>query len=89
MGSYKTKYIRVTKIKDILVDDQTDKKIRVAGDAKDLVYEYLDNAVVQACQDLVNKLPRKSKGANKGDLKRITLKPRDFENGEEEEEEEE
>ncbi len=79
MADYKAKYIRVTKVKDLLFDEQTDKKIRVAGDAKGLVYEFLDEAVKNACQDLVNKLPRKSKGPNKGELKRITLKPRDFE----------
>ncbi len=77
MAGYDVKYIRVSKIKDLLAED--DKKIRIAGDAKDLVYEFLDKAVQQACKDLIDKLPRKSKGSNKGELKRITLQPEDFE----------
>lgn len=76
MAGYEVKYIRVSKIRDLLVEG--DAKIRIAGDAKDLVYEYLDNAVEQACKDLIDKLPRKSKGDNKGELKRITLQTEDF-----------
>ncbi len=76
--SYKPKYFRVTKVKDLLVDSGTETKIRVAGDAKDLVYEYIDKAIGEACQEMINKLPRKSKGPSKGQLKRITLKPDDF-----------
>ncbi len=61
------------------MDDKTDKKIRVSGEAKGKVHEFLDTALEEACQRLIDKLPRKSKGPNKGELKRITLKPRDFE----------
>ncbi len=76
--SYKPEYFRVTKVKDLLVDEATGKKIRVSGDAKDSVYKFLDEKIREACQDLVNKLPRKSKGPEKGHLKRITLKEDDF-----------
>ena len=83
MADYTVKYIRVSKIKELLVED--DQKIRVAGDAKALVFEFLDNAVMAACKELINKLPRKSKGSNKGELKRITIQPQDFVESEAEE----
>lgn len=74
---YDTKYVRVSKVKDLFVEE--DKKIRISGDAKDLVHEYLDNAVAEAAKELINKLPRKSKGGHKGELKRITIQAEDFE----------
>ncbi len=77
MGNYTAKYIRVSKIRDLLIEGET--KIRVAGDAKDNVYEYLDKAVEAAVKELINKLPRKSKGQSKGELKRITIQKQDFE----------
>jgi len=74
---YEAKYIRVSKIRDLLAEGDT--KIRVAGDAKDKVNEYLDKAVEAAVKDLIEKLPRKSKGTGKGELKRITIQIQDFE----------
>ena len=74
--AYKPKYIRISKIRDLLVEGET--KIRIAGDAKDDLAEYLDKAVANAAKDLIDKLPRKSKGKEKGELKRITLKADDF-----------
>jgi histone H3/H4 len=74
---YQAKYIRTSKIRDLLVEGDT--KIRVSGDAKDKLAEYLDNAVAAATKELIEKLPRKSKGASKGELKRITIQQNDFE----------
>ncbi|TFH31265.1 MAG: hypothetical protein E4G98_00385 [Promethearchaeota archaeon] len=74
---YETKYVRVSKVKDLFAED--DKKIRIAGDAKDLVHEYFDKAVAAAAKELIDKLPRKSKGTSKGELKRITIQKDDFE----------
>ena len=81
MADYTAKYIRVSKIRELLIEDE--QKIRIAGDAKDLVYEFLDKAVAAGCKDLIDKLPRKSKGSNKGELKRITITKADFEEEEE------
>jgi len=77
MGNYTARFVRVSKIRDLLIEGET--KIRVAGDAKDNVYEYLDKAVEAAVKELINKLPRKSKGQSKGELKRITIQKQDFE----------
>ena len=54
------------------------KGYTTSGEAKDLVVEYLDDAVAAAVKELINKLPRKSKGSSKGELKRITLQKEDF-----------
>lgn len=74
---YEVKYVRVSKIRDLLSEGDT--KIRISGDAKDKVNEYLDQAVENAVKDLINRLPRKSKGNSKGELKRITIQAEDFE----------
>ncbi len=74
---YQAKYVRVSKIRELLIEGDT--KIRVAGDAKEKVNEYLDLAVGAAVKELIDKLPRKSKGSSKGELKRITIQVQDFE----------
>lgn len=76
MAEYTAKYIRISKIRDLLVEGDT--KIRVAGDAKDQLAEFLDKAVEKAAKELIDKLPRKSKGTEKGQLKRITIQAEDF-----------
>jgi hypothetical protein len=75
---YTAKYIRISKIKELLIEGDT--KIRVAGDAKGRLAEFFDLAVGVAAKELINKLPRKSKGKEKGSLKRITLQVGDFDN---------
>lgn len=75
--TYSAKYIRISKIRDLLVEGDT--KIRVSGDAKDQLAEFFDKAVEKAVKDLIEKLPRKSKGSQKGSLKRITIQAEDFE----------
>lgn len=74
--SYQPKYVRISKIKELLTYEDT--KIRVAGDAKEKLAEYLDKAIESAAKELIDKLPRKSKGNEKGQLKRITIQNEDF-----------
>ena len=74
---YTAKYIRISKIRELLIEGET--KIRIAGDAKEKVAEFLDLAVGAAVKEIINKLPRKSKGSSKGELKRITIQAADFE----------
>ena len=74
--TYTAKYIRVSKIKELFVEGDT--KIRISGEAKDKVHEYIDEAVAKAVKELIDKLPRKSKGSSKGELKRITIQVDDF-----------
>jgi len=76
MGAYTAKYIRVSKIKELFIEGET--KIRISGEAKDKVHEFIDLAVGVAVKELIDKLPRKSKGASKGELKRITIQLDDF-----------
>lgn len=73
---YAAKYVRISKIKELLIHD--DQKIRVSGDAKEKLAEYLDNAIENATIEMINKLPRKTKGEGKGQLKRITFQVEDF-----------
>jgi hypothetical protein len=73
---YQAKYVRISKIKELLVEEGT--KIRISGEAKVDVAKYLDGAVEKAVKELIDKLPRKSKGDKKGELKRITILPEDF-----------
>ncbi|GAB4320543.1 MAG: hypothetical protein Kow0069_24530 [Promethearchaeota archaeon] len=55
------------------------EKIRIAGEVKDAVMKYLDEKVKEAVDALIAKLPTKSKGKEKGQLKRVTIKPEDLE----------
>ena len=73
---YTAKYIRVSKIKELIIEGET--KIRISVEAKDKVHEYIDIAVGGAVKELIDKLPRKSKGSSKGELKRITIQLDDF-----------
>ncbi len=73
---YTAKYVRVSKIRDLLIEGE--QKIRIAGDAKAKVAEFLDKAVENAVKELISKLPRKSKGDSKGELKRFTIQAQDF-----------
>jgi hypothetical protein len=74
--AYQAKYVRISKIKELLIEEQT--KIRISGEAKGAVAKYLDEAVEKAVKELIDKLPRKSKGDKKGELKRITINLEDF-----------
>jgi hypothetical protein len=79
---YKTKYVRSSVIKRELLSlvekqpDGTEKsiKIRLKGDAVDSFYEFLDKTIQDAVKKVLDALPRKSKGAQKGLLKEVTIK---------------
>lgn len=81
MADYKPKWILSSKVRQLFVEDVNGEevKIRIAGNAKPMVYEYLDSAVEKAVQDLIDKLPKKQKGPQKGEFKRITLQKDDIE----------
>jgi hypothetical protein len=83
---YIAKYVRMSIVKELLVYNDT--KIRIAGEAKGKVAEFLDQAIAKAVKEMINKLPRKSKGDNKGELSRITLQADDFGAAKEEKKEE-
>ncbi len=74
---YKPQFILSSKVKALFLGPNGEK-IRIAGDAKDKVMQYLDEKVKEGVQELIQKLPTKSKGAKKGELKRLTLQPDDF-----------
>lgn len=76
MSDYKPKYIRSSIIKELFV--MGDQKIRVSAEAKGKVYEFLDKKVEDGVKAIIAKLPTKSKGDNKGELKRITILPEDL-----------
>jgi Leucine-rich repeat (LRR) protein len=70
------KYVVFSKVRELLVTDK--KKLRIAGDAKDDVELYFDNAVKEAAERLIKHLPKKSKGGSKGSLLRITIQKEDL-----------
>ena len=76
-GKYETKYIRTSKIRELFV--LGDKKVRVSAEAIDKVNEFLDQAVIKGVQEIIDRIPKKTKGDNKGELKRITVIAEDFE----------
>jgi hypothetical protein len=82
MGDYKVRFIRSSIVKKELFrkkEGAKEIKIRISAEATDNVFAFLDKAVEAAVQELIAKLPTKSKGDHKGELKRITLLSEDFE----------
>lgn len=79
LANYKSLYVRNSKIRDLLVRNFNGeaKKIRISGDAKTSVYAYLDMCVSRGVQELIDALPKKVRGENSGELKRITITPED------------
>jgi len=81
MADYKVKYIRSSIVKKELFVHKEGKnkiKIRISAGAMDKVMEYLDNKVEEGVNELIEKLPQKTKGEHKGELKRITILETDF-----------
>lgn len=70
-GGYTAKYIRVSKVKELFKDK--DQQIRISGEVKADVWKFLDDYVTKGVQELISRLPRKSKGDHKGELVRITI----------------
>ena len=75
-ATYKAKWILSSKVRTLF--EYEGQKIRISGDAKDKVMAYLDKMVEDGVKELIDKLPKKSKGAQKGELKRITLQAEDL-----------
>lgn len=77
---YAAKYIRSSKVKELFVDGDGEKavKIRISGDTKADVWKFLDDCVAKGVQELIARLPRKSKGDRKGELSRITISKEEF-----------
>ena len=81
MADYKVKYIRSSIVKKELFVHKQGKqsiKIRISAGAMSKVMEYLDNKVDEGVKELIAKLPTKTKGEHKGELKRITILEEDF-----------
>jgi len=74
---YAVKFIRSSKIKELFKVNK--QNIRISAEAKDLVHKFLDEKVAEGVKEILDKLPRKTKGDSKGELKRITVFPSDFE----------
>ena len=74
-------YIRSSKIRVLFSAEDPTKdtlvKIRIASSAVPDVLQYLDDLVVAGVGQLIEMLPRKSKGDRKGELKRITIAQKD------------
>ena len=70
-GGYTAKYIRVSKVKELFYNKE--QQIRISGEAKADIWKFLDDYVAKGVQELISRLPRKSKGDRKGELSRITL----------------
>jgi len=67
--SYKSKFLMKSR-----VDEYFSKLgIRRAGDVKDGVIKWLDKQVEANIQQIIDVLPKKSKGKSKGELKRKTI----------------
>ena len=67
-------YVRPTKVWAYIKE----KGIRVSGDAKPQIIKILNDAISAEIDAVIDKLPKYSKGENKGTLKRKTIKPEDL-----------
>jgi hypothetical protein len=74
---YTAKYVRVSGLRELLIYKTT--KLHVSGDTKEIFVEFFDNMIKEAVKQLIDKIPRKSKGDEKGELKRITIFREDIE----------
>lgn len=72
--AYKSKFLMKSRI-----DEYFSKLgIRRAGDVKDDVIKWLDKQVEANIQQIIDILPKKSKGKSKGELKRKTIMKEDM-----------
>ncbi len=67
-------YIRPTKIMAYFKE----KGIRVSGDAKVELIKKLNESIEKNINNIIDKLPKITKGDNKGELKRKTIMPDDL-----------
>lgn len=68
-------FIRPTKMMAYLKE----KEIRISAEAKPKLIKSLNNKIKLELDNIIDKLPRFSKGEKQGKLKRITIKPEDVE----------
>ena len=72
-----SRYLYIGKIKSELLFDG-DIKIRLSSNVKNLFGQFITGKVNNTVKELISKLPRRSKGQSKGELKRITIMVKDF-----------
>jgi len=79
--NYKAEYVRVSKVKELFkrMEGDNEISIRISKEAKSKVMEFIDTKIKEGVEELIDKLPVKSKGDKKGQLSRITIKLNDFE----------
>ncbi|MBD3227862.1 MAG: hypothetical protein GF329_06710 [Candidatus Lokiarchaeota archaeon] len=68
-------YVRLTKVWDTF----RDMEARISGEAKPKIIDLLNKTVYEKIGEIIDTLPKKSKGPNKGELKRKTIKVEDLE----------
>lgn len=68
-------YIRTTKIMAYLKE----KEIRISAEAKPKLINSLNNKIKSELDNIIDKLPKFTKGEKQGQLKRITIKLEDVE----------
>ncbi|MHA1230289.1 MAG: hypothetical protein ACTSRP_04215 [Candidatus Helarchaeota archaeon] len=68
-------YVRLTRVWDSFKA----KEIRVSSEAKPKIIEILNKVVDKKIKEIIDKLPKYTKGANVGALKRKTIKLEDLE----------
>ena len=66
--------VRPTKVMAYLKE----KGIRIAGDAKPELMKQLNSEISLKIEEIINKLPKFTKGENKGEPKRKTIKLEDL-----------
>ena len=59
------------------VYDSNEVKLNVAGDAVEKIVEFLEGKLMQGIEEIVDAMPKKSKGEHAGELVRKTIKVAD------------
>jgi len=70
-----TDYVRIKRVLDAFKE----KNIRVSAEAKVKLIEIINKKIQEIIDSIINKLPKYTRGANKGELKRKTIKLIDLE----------
>ena len=78
-GEKSGKLIYWTRVKPLFhgVYEGNETKLNVAGDAVDKIVEYLESKIKAGIQEIVDAMPKKSKGDHAGELVRKTIKVAD------------
>lgn len=81
---YETKYIRSSKLNEVLIDEKTGAKLRIAGDAKNGLLRQIDDFIEVDVRDFISytmpgKMVQRPKfGFNEKILTRTRIQPYDF-----------